>query len=116
MVFGLVLLSEEIIGGGAHDLFGHTSITQPCWISAANDRDRDVGGLTHHELGGGSEFINDSDFSDMHLASEGIGGATKVDDSGDACTADRYVGNSAAPCAAKGVGNDDRNFDTESVA
>ena len=45
---GLLFSAEEVIGGRSYDFFGNASIAQPCRISAANDSDRNIGGLAHH--------------------------------------------------------------------
>ena len=53
-------------------------------VEAADDRDRDAGGLAHHELGRGRDLVGDRDLGDLELAAERVGRVAQVDDRGDA--------------------------------
>ena len=67
----------------------------------------DAGGLAHDQLGRRRDLVDDGDLGDLHLATEGVGGAPEVDDGGHAGAADGDVGDAPPPGAPEGVGHDD---------
>ena len=83
-------------------------------VEAADDGDGDLVELVHHRFGGGGEFVNDRHFRDLQVIAFGVDLSDVGADWVHAADADGDVGQSVAPGATEGVGDDYGDIDLAS--
>ena len=67
--------AEEVFAGVSHDVVADAAGAKPCPVDPTDHRDGNAVGLSHDELGGRRDLVDDRDFGHLQLSAVGVGGA-----------------------------------------